>query len=211
MPVKGQKTGRPAHNRLNLIGRRFTRLVVLEYVGVQQNSHRESLWLCKCECGKETTTTGYSLTSGNTKSCGCYHKIRTRQLFSSSIEDLSISRIMRDYQSAAYKKKHKFVLTKEEFILLIRADCYYCGAKPSNSYKTSTGRDLLPYQGIDRKDNSKGYTTGNVVPCCIICNKMKKVMSHDEFVYHVLQIADRFEVKSPQVEFISAEGSLKKR
>ena len=203
---RGEKRG-PAHNRSNLVGQKFTRLTVLRDIGNHPKS-RESLWECQCDCGKITNVPSYSLTSGNTKSCGCYHKIRTRQLFSSSDDDLQVSRVMRDYQSAAYKKRHKFTLTRGEFISLIHADCYYCGAKPSNSYKTSTGRQLLPYQGIDRKDNSKDYTSDNVVPCCITCNKMKKAMGHDEFVYHVHRIADRFEVKNPQGEFITSAEAL---
>ena len=196
---RGQKRG-PAHNRLNLVGQRFTRLVALECVGIQQNSHRESLWRCKCDCGKETVTTGNSLTSGNTKSCGCYHKIRTRQLFSSPIEELSINRILQDYRNKARKKNRIFSLTKEEFTLLIRADCYYCGAKPSNSYATSTGRAILPYQGIDRLDNSKGYIPENCVSCCIICNKMKKATDVTDFVTHVHTISGRHECVSPQVD-----------
>jgi len=36
-------------------------------------------WLCKCDCGNETSVHTGSLTSGNTKSCGCLQKqIATR-------------------------------------------------------------------------------------------------------------------------------------
>lgn len=48
----------------NLKGQRFGRLIATEYVG-------KSKWLCKCDCGKETTVSQGSLKSGNSKSCGC--------------------------------------------------------------------------------------------------------------------------------------------
>jgi len=199
--------GRVAHNRLNLINKKFNRLTVLEFVGIQSDGHRESLWKCRCDCGKEIVTTGNSLTSGNTKSCGCYHKDRTRELFSSSIEDLTVSRVLCDYRKSAHIKGHLFELSREHIASLVNEDCYYCGAKPSN--KLRQHNRVITYQGIDRLDNTKGYTPDNVVPCCIRCNKMKKALSHDVFVLHILKIASRFEVKSPQADcFSSAEVVL---
>ncbi len=191
---------RKAHNRLNLVGKRFTRLTVISDFGNHPTTG-ESYWQCQCDCGEIIQVTGYSLTSGNTKSCGCYHKIHTRQLFSKPIVDLTLSRVIHDYKSSAQIKKHSFDLTKDQVSRLIFSECYYCGAKPSNSYRTSSGRTLLPHQGIDRKDNSKGYTVDNVVPCCIVCNKMKKTLGHDEFLLHIHRIALRFEVEPTQPDF----------
>jgi len=201
---KGEKRGQ-AHNRLNLVGQRFTRLVVLHDTG--ETKHGESLWKCRCDCGNEITTTGYSLTSGNTKSCGCYHKDRTRELFSKPLAELRVNRIFFAYRKLARTKGHCFKLSKEQIRDLISADCYYCGDKPNNSLMYH-GK-AITYQGIDRKDNTKGYTPDNVVPCCIRCNKMKKILSYDEFILHILKIASRFEVKSPQADcFSSAEVAL---
>lgn len=56
---------------IDLTGQRFERLIVIERVGTQRGS---SLWLCKCECGNTVEVNARSLTSGNTKSCGCIHK-----------------------------------------------------------------------------------------------------------------------------------------
>jgi len=203
---RGQKRG-PAHNRRNLVGQRFIRLVAIRDVGNHPKS-RESMWECHCDCGGVVVVPAYSLTSGNTKSCGCYHKIRTRQLFSKPYDELQVSRIRCQYNRSARHKGHEFNLSREEVKQLIDAKCYYCGKKPSN--KLTYHEVEITYQGIDRKDNTKGYTPNNVVPCCIICNKMKKAMNHDEFIYHILKIAERFEVLSPQADcFTSCGGSLK--
>lgn len=49
-------------------GQRFGKLTVLKRCGSKNN---RSLWLCKCDCGKEVEVIRDSLISGNTKSCGC--------------------------------------------------------------------------------------------------------------------------------------------
>lgn len=58
----------------NLIGKRFTRLLVVNYAG--QKNHT-TMWHCRCDCGKEKTVAGISLTRGRAKSCGC---LRSEQL-----------------------------------------------------------------------------------------------------------------------------------
>jgi hypothetical protein len=57
-------------NHKDLTGKRFERLSV---IGLQGKSSGHLMWTCKCDCGKEITVRGSSLTSGNGKSCGCLH------------------------------------------------------------------------------------------------------------------------------------------
>ena len=56
---------------VDLTGQRFGRLVVIERAA-SKGGH--ATWKCKCDCGKVLTVVGYSLKSGNTKSCGCLQK-----------------------------------------------------------------------------------------------------------------------------------------
>jgi hypothetical protein len=56
--------------RLNLVDRRFGRLLVLADAG---NRKGRSRWLCRCDCGKKHTVDGKLLTRGHTNSCGCLH------------------------------------------------------------------------------------------------------------------------------------------
>lgn len=56
--------------REDIVGRRFGRLTVLDFDHI--DSHRNSYWLCECDCGSHTIVTRGGLTSGNTTSCGCY-------------------------------------------------------------------------------------------------------------------------------------------
>lgn len=50
------------------VGKRFGKLVVLEYAGKRAGMHR---WRCVCDCGKETIVGQTLLQSGKTQSCGC--------------------------------------------------------------------------------------------------------------------------------------------
>lgn len=54
----------------NLSGRRFGRLVVLEQA--ERSKTGEIRWRCKCDCGREIVTQANNLTSGASKSCGCW-------------------------------------------------------------------------------------------------------------------------------------------
>lgn len=55
--------------KLNLVGQRFGRLIVIEEAKKEKSNN--SYWRCRCDCGNETTVIGTSLTSGHTTSCGC--------------------------------------------------------------------------------------------------------------------------------------------
>lgn len=54
----------------NILNQKFGRLTVIEKLG--SDKHQEQLWKCRCDCGQEVIVNTISLTSGNTKSCGCY-------------------------------------------------------------------------------------------------------------------------------------------
>lgn len=62
--------------KLDLTGQKFGRLIAIKE-GPRNNAGRTT-WICKCECGTEKTVLTTQLTSGNTQSCGCLQKERTR-------------------------------------------------------------------------------------------------------------------------------------
>lgn len=67
------------NNLKNLIGQRFGKLTVIKRVGNDKNNRVQ--YLCKCECGSTKIIRGSSLTSGNTKSCGCNFGRKKTQSF----------------------------------------------------------------------------------------------------------------------------------
>lgn len=59
----------------SLVGQTFGRLVVIERYGSRQGRVN---WLCRCDCGKLHDAVSHALTSGHTKSCGCWKDERNR-------------------------------------------------------------------------------------------------------------------------------------
>ena len=52
----------------NLAGKRFGRLQAIKKA---KRVNGRTAWLCSCDCGKQVVVLTTSLTTGNTKSCGC--------------------------------------------------------------------------------------------------------------------------------------------
>ncbi len=67
-------------NFIDLTGRRFGRLIVVKYVGM--DAKERSFWQCLCDCGKIKEINGASLRRKATQSCGCIRneKIRERSM-----------------------------------------------------------------------------------------------------------------------------------
>lgn len=57
----------------DLSGQRFGKLVAVKRADdhIAPNGDRKTMWLCKCDCGKECIIGASDLKSGHTKSCGC--------------------------------------------------------------------------------------------------------------------------------------------
>lgn len=72
-----QKDSAKSLNYVNLVGKQFGRLIVIEPSG--SDKHGNSLWKCKCDCGNISITTSHNLLSGQTKSCGCFMRDKTRE------------------------------------------------------------------------------------------------------------------------------------
>lgn len=60
----------------DLTGQKFGRWLVLHQA--EHKKQGATLWLCRCECGTEKEVRHSSLTSGNSRSCGCLHRDVTR-------------------------------------------------------------------------------------------------------------------------------------
>lgn len=186
----------------DLTGQIFGRWSVISFGGMDTRYNSNSaLWLCRCECGVEKLVSSNSLSRGKSKSCGCllsdsareraltWNKNRKGKL-RLPYGDAEFNKVYRYYVANAKKRGYSFELTKEQFKVLTQQDCYCCGAKPSLVSKTTAALGEYVYNGIDRIDNSKGYTLDNTAPCCAICNTAKLDRDLKEYVSWIFKSAD---------------------
>ncbi len=66
--------------RADLVGKTFDRLTVMSFVGMRRDGRgkTESIWGCECTCGAIVEATAANLKKGNTRSCGCLLRDKTR-------------------------------------------------------------------------------------------------------------------------------------
>jgi hypothetical protein len=97
--------------------------------------------------------------------------------------------LVASYRNGAKARGVGWALTREQVRELMQSDCHYCGAPPSRRRTVKNGDGMFIYNGIDRVDNSEGYTADNVVSCCTTCNFSKGRRSYVEFVQWAARIA----------------------
>jgi hypothetical protein len=177
-------TGKPWMKTLTP-GDAYTNLTVVRFVGMREVGQRKrQVYLFRCLCGKEVEFLGTDVYRERIKSCGCTHDC--------GYEESAFRAIRLAYSSNAVARGLGFNLTDEQLKTLFAGNCHYCGEPPSNlsRKKRKLNYAVFKYNGIDRVNNSVGYTIDNVVPCCRTCNWMKQKMSPEEFVSHCRRVVN---------------------
>jgi len=170
-------------------GDKYNRLTVISFD--HKDKHPHSYYLFRCDCGNEKIIIGSAVVSGSIKSCGCLvgEFGDSRRISENHSE---VTAIILGYKRHAIRRGFKFQLDREQVKHIIKQDCAYCGAKPSNHIKTKNSHNGgMDYNGIDRVNSSLDYTLDNVVPCCGFCNKAKGKLSKQEFIEKAKQIYQR--------------------
>lgn len=177
------------------VGDKFGRLEVIKFVGKDKNYHK--FWICRCACGNTKIINGSNLLNGQTKSCGCLLREKSKEnlKMANSARTLPegeamFNRLYSRMKKGAEERNLEWALSKGEVKKLISQPCFYCGALPSNHEETKRlglNGDFFS-NGLDRLDNNKGYLLSNVVPCCKICNFMKGSMNISEFKDFIIRV-----------------------
>ena len=92
----------------------------------------------------------------------------------------NIEQYYKDYIKGSAKRGYEFNLDFNTFSQLVLAECQYCGHKTEGEIN-----------GIDRVDNSIGYSMDNCVTACWKCNKIKHVYHKDFFLEKCSLISKR--------------------
>lgn len=142
----------------NLEGQQFGKLTVIKKAYEREyKGKKRTMWLCRCECGKECYVTTSNLTSGNTKSCGC---MKIEKLKKRATHGMSRSRLYRIWHGIKdrcfnphNKKTHRYmgrgITVCDEWL------------KFENFYKWATENGYDDTLTIDRIDNDGNYCPEN--------------------------------------------------
>ena len=133
--------GRP---RKNLTGQRFGILTALRPTEARQAG--SVVWECRCDCGNTILVRSGSLTSGNTKSCGCLPGPRTKNLTGMKFGKLTALRPTADRSECGDViwecRCDCGKLTRVRAHSLLRETTQSCGCLRAERIFQSHGRDL---------------------------------------------------------------------
>lgn len=178
--------GKPNNKIPSVEGRKYGRYTVLRFshhIFNKKGQKHGYFVVARCECGTEKILYMTSLQNKSIQSCGCLAKDKYAK---------EKSRIDLEYMFKRYKRESKanelsFELTPPEAFLMFQSPCFYCGMK---DIKVRKGKEIK-LNGIDRIDNSQGYSCNNCVPCCVSCNSLKGAKSLEDLTFRVLGIKER--------------------
>jgi hypothetical protein len=191
----GCKLSEVYEQRNNLVGDKFGNVIVVQRLGTHIPS-KSVLYKCLCNlCGRYFERNSKSLLRKTHKweqNCGCAGRPKSRLPGDQAI----INKLVGHYASNAKKRNLIFLLTNEYCLDLFKRDCFYCGVEPKQKFTHKTCRGEFIYNGIDRVDNSQGYTPSNCVACCSTCNYKKSNMNGGEFLEWISKVYDK-SVRSP--------------
>ena len=140
------------HNYNDLTGKKFGYWTVLSRA--KNNQHGGSIWLCKCECGKERAVSAQGLKNGTSKSCGC-HKNDYNRIHGG--KGTRIYEIWRQMIYRCEKKKHHAYPKYGGRGITVCVEWH--NFVKFREWSFSNGYDNT--NSIDRIDNNKGYSPDN--------------------------------------------------
>jgi hypothetical protein len=181
---------------INRIGHRYGKLTVIEYLGRDKNKSKTAQirWKCMCDCGKIHNSSSHALSTGRAKSCGCNRKeVDDLKRFKNG--EANLNRLFLTYISGAKRRNYKWELEKQDFKKLTKQNCFYCNIEPVQILANGRGYEDYLYNGIDRIDNSLGYTKDNCVSCCKLCNRSKSTLSYKEFINWIESVYNHIKFK----------------
>ena len=190
----------------DLTGQEFGYWTVVDYNPPAKG--KKGTWNCRCVCGKEQQVRGETLRKRLSRSCGC-----------KSVEFMSAARskpnnhrvrneMYRNYRRSATRRGYCFELSFDEFSTLISQNCHYCNEPPETLWHddfASKASEFYPvsdfyYNGVDRVDNTQGYTTGNCVTACSSCNRAKSTMNVEQWLHWVKRLYEYQQTKGKYAE-----------
>lgn len=175
--------------KLDLTGRVYGRLTVLEDVG--RDKHEHVIWSCLCECGNLTNVLSDSLIRGTTKSCGCFQKEEVTKRLHKNLTGQRFGKWL------VLKRVHQNKITRNFFWECL-CDCgnkkTVIGSRLVNGCSTSCGCYNLDIHSGENHWNWKGGITPlnhAIRTCSFYINWRTAVFQRDSYTcQHCQQVGE---------------------
>lgn len=165
-------------------GTRFGRFRIISFV---LNKRGGRSYLCECDCGNVRQIESGKLNTQKSQSCGCLRSDLLRISKKRWPGNPAINSIIAQYRAAARKRSLEWSLTHQLATKLLTQHCFWCGSPPSRPVHSRSHSAVVG--GIDRRDNTLGYTEQNAVASCKICNIAKASLTENEWTKWLDRIA----------------------
>ncbi len=166
-----------------MTGRRFGKLVVIERA--PSNRWKQSLWLCRCDCGTVHTVNGCALRRGAVQSCKCSWRTKGAE----NIRWRGYGGLSGAYWGALLRgakgRGLEVTISIEEAWSLFLSQNERCALtglplKLGASWRSKT---LEQTASFDRIDSDKGYIAGNVQWIHKALQQLKMSLPQETFIY----------------------------
>jgi hypothetical protein len=159
--------------RKDITGHVFGRLTVLKFIRREKRKNTSLYYYdFQCKCGTVKSIEISDVRRGHTVSCGCFVKENNKRLRRHPEGHAALNGLFNTYKRKnAIHQRLPFELTKDQFTDLVSSKCFYCQKPPAQIKRSKVS--FFIYNGIDRVDNSQGYSVANCVPSCGYCNTLK--------------------------------------
>lgn len=167
------------------IGEKHTRNTVVDI----KHGDGKVNYLVQCDCG-DLRWVRSDILKKNKWGCRACAKELSRKKFG---EEHSISAAWKSLIGNARNRGISVEITKDEFAQIAKMNCFYCGEEPVEKvyYDQPSWSTPARLNGIDRVDNSVGYTLDNIVASCYICNRGKMDLSLEDFKAWIIKLSQR--------------------
>jgi hypothetical protein len=175
----------------NLAGKVFGRLKI---TGLDKQTKSGCYWNVVCHCGLKKSARVMHIKKGAFSSCLCPDNSKRKSLRITNeyraeyphLADPGFCHVLSNYTRGSRIREIEMGLSAQEIFNLSQGHCFYCGEAPvEGAIASKLGNK---FNGIDRKESSKGYTLENCVSCCSPCNRMKGKWNVTEFVLRLKSI-----------------------
>ncbi len=106
---------------------------------------------------------------------------------------------------------NRTTLPRETWNTVVFNPCRYCGKIDIRNGVRGDGLDWgeeeiskydVAINGVDRLDSTKDYSPENSVPCCAMCNYMKRQYSETDFLNHINKIYRHLNLPNEAVKVV---------